>query len=314
MKIQSHSRIGLMAFVAASLFFGATGCGAPGGRSDGGIGGAAGAAGRDGNSSAGGFRDGGLAGGGGAVGGNGAGGGTGGGAGIGGTAGSAGIGGTAGSTGIGGAAGNVADGGNGGVGGTAGRGPDGGTAGSSGGIRDAAADAPLDSGHDAASLDAGQDNDSGASKDAAVDAGQVNTCPGTTTPGPLPARFNCSSRGSNCGVCLEVVGGGDAVCASCTNDQSKSNCLALLQCIGSGDFRCVFTQPFGGVECYCSDASCSAGANGACATQFQAVAGTTDSAEVLVQLQDPSTTVSRVVQEGMKLGFTAACDMFCTCL
>jgi hypothetical protein len=184
-------------------------------------------------------------------------------------------------------------------------------------ITDAAVDTPQDSGHGSdggAGEDARADADGGAGEDANVDAGQGNTCPGTTTPGPLPASFNCSSHGSTCGSCLDAEGGGETVCVSCTNDQSKSNCLALLQCLGSHDFGCLFTAPANGVACYCSNTTCSAGVNGGCAAQLLAVAGTTDPAEVLTQLLDTSTTVNRVVQEGQRFGNTPACDMFCSCL
>ena len=341
MKIQSHSRIDLTAFVVASLFFGAAGCGgAPGGHGpDGGIGGAAGAAGRGGNSSAGGSRDGGLAGGGGAAGGNGAAGGTGnsagiggaagsagiggaaGSAGIGGAAGSAGIGGTAGSAGVGGTAGRGPDGGATGVGGTAGRGPDGGATGvggtagrgidggaaGSGGSRDAASDKPLDSGHDTGGgADSGAGNDADVSGDAAA-----GTCPGTGASGPLPAFFNCSTNGQNCGLCLQALEGDETVCATCSTAQLKSNCLALLTCLGRRFFDCVGSG--NGIYCYCTDSSCSMGANGTCVAPIQAVAGTTDSVEILRQIQDPSTIVGGVVKEAERFHRTAACDQFCGC-
>jgi hypothetical protein len=178
-----------------------------------------------------------------------------------------------------------------------------------GGTKDAAADAARDGAH---STDGALD--SGARVDASVDVGLVSACPGTTTPGPLPAGFNCVSRGSNCGSCLVGLAGGENVCASCSNDQAKSDCLALLQCIGQTNFSCLLALPGGGVGCYCSDASCSAGANGLCARQFQAIAGTTDSAEVLRQIQDPSTTIHLVLQEGQRYAGAAGCAMFCGCV
>ncbi len=324
MKFQSYRPIGLTAFIAASLFLGAAGCGSPGGHGpDGGMGGAAGEAGRGGNSSAGGFRDGGLAGGGGAAGGNGVGGGNGGGAGIGGitgsagvggaagsagiggAAGSAGIGGAAGSAGIGGAAGNVADGGTAGAGGTAGRGADAGAAGS-GGTRDAASDTPLDDSHH---TDGGED--SGASNDADVDGdAAAGTCPGTGASGALPPSFNCSTNGGNCGLCLQAIEGGETVCATCSTAQLKSNCQALLTCLGRVFFVCVK-----GGTCYCSatDPTCSAGADGTCVAPIQALAGTTDTAEILRQIQDPSTIVGSVIKEAERFGGTAACDQYCGC-
>jgi hypothetical protein len=204
--------------------------------------------------------------------------------------------------------------------GAAGLHPDSGGAGS-GGIGDAAADAPRDSARDTDGA-----ADGGSSEDASVDAGQVNMCPGTTIPGPLPAVFNCTSRGENCGGCLEALGGGgDTVCASCSTDQSMSNCLALLACLGSEDFSCLSpgsggifspSPASGSIRCFCSSTSCSAGIDGPCATQAEAVAGTTDSAELLRQLQDPSTTIDRVAQEGLRFAGAGGggCEMFCGCL
>jgi hypothetical protein len=75
-------------------------------------------------------------------------------------------------------------------------------------------------------------------------------------------------------------------------------------------FSCVL----GPGVCFCSDAICSSGANGPCAAQFEMVAGSTDPAAVLNQLQDPSTTVARLVKEGERFAHTAACGRSCQCL
>jgi hypothetical protein len=191
----------------------------------------------------------------------------------------------------------------------------------SGGMGDSSADVARDG---VRSTDGAEDG--GAGGDASVDAGQVSTCPGTTTPGPLPPVFNCTSRGQNCGGCLEALGGGgDTVCASCSTAQSMSNCLALLACLGTHDFTCISPAGVGvgvgsstsrAVACFCSNASCSGGLNGLCASTAEAVAGTTDSAELLRQLQDPSTTVNRVVQEALRFDGAGGggCEMFCGCL
>jgi hypothetical protein len=178
-----------------------------------------------------------------------------------------------------------------------------------GGSRDAATDAARDGAHNTDGA-----LDSGASKDASVDMGAASACPGTTVPGPLPAIFNCTSRGQICGSCLTALGGGETVCASCSTDQSKSNCLALLECLAGEDFVCVVASPGNSIRCFCSDDACSAGANAACVPQAEAVAGTADGAELLKQLQDPSTTVSRVVAEGQRFTNAPTCDMFCSCL
>jgi hypothetical protein len=60
-------------------------------------------------------------------------------------------------------------------------------------------------------------------------------------------------------------------------------------------------------DCYGSNATCSAGANGACAAQFHKVAGTTDPAEVLRQLNDATTVVARLGKEASAYGFDAGC-------
>jgi hypothetical protein len=108
-----------------------------------------------------------------------------------------------------------------------------------------------------------------------------------------------------------ALGGGDTVCA-CLTGTAKTDCQALLTCMSPIFFTCaVSTSP---TACYCSDATCSSGANGPCAAQFQAVAGTANPAEVVAQLQDPSTTVTRALAEAHRFSMTAACGMFCGCL
>jgi hypothetical protein len=180
---------------------------------------------------------------------------------------------------------------------------------------DAIIDAIIDASSAEASPEVGRNDaielDSGGGVDAGSDAAEVGSqCPGGTTGGALPAPFYCTTRpGSTCGDCL----GGETVCNSCSNDQTKASCQALLLCLGPGDFGCYFQSPANGVACYCSDLSCSRGANGPCAAQFQAVAGTTDSAEILREIQDPSTTIYRVVQEGQRYADAVGCGMFCGC-
>jgi hypothetical protein len=174
----------------------------------------------------------------------------------------------------------------------------------SGAIRDAARDS-------AHNIDGALD--SGANGDASADA-QVNACPSSTGPAPLPAFFNCSSRGQNCGGCLEALTGGDTVCASCSTDQSRSACQALLGCMATQQFACASGESKIGMRCFCSDDSCSAGANGPCVSEAEAVAGTQDSAEVVKQLQDPSTTVNRIALEAVKFANAGGCEMFCSCL
>jgi hypothetical protein len=70
------------------------------------------------------------------------------------------------------------------------------------------------------------------------------------------------------------------------------------------------------IHCYCASIAspCSTGADGPCAAQFQAVAGTADPTAVIQQMSDPSTTVGRISAEAKKLGLTAGCGMYCGCL
>jgi hypothetical protein len=101
---------------------------------------------------------------------------------------------------------------------------------------------------------------------------------------------------------------------NCLAGTAKTDCQALLTCVSPGFFSCLFTPPTATPRCYCSDSACSNGANGPCAAQFNAVAGSSDPAVVIQQLNDPSTTVARVVAEGRRFGNTAACGMYCACL
>jgi hypothetical protein len=189
-------------------------------------------------------------------------------------------------------------------GGAGGSGGDAGIGGA-GGSSDAAADGPID---------AGQGAGGGAGS---ADAGSpAYACPGGTAQGPFPDNFQCITNPlpSTCDGCLGALSSGETVCASCKDDQSRSNCYALLSCMGPGLFGCVINSSPPGVGCYCSDSACSAGANGPCATQTQAVAGTSDSAEILRQFRDPLTTLYRLGQEGTTLGHTAECGRYCSCV
>jgi hypothetical protein len=108
-----------------------------------------------------------------------------------------------------------------------------------------------------------------------------------------------------------ALAGGDSVCA-CLTGAAKTDCQALLTCMSPFFFSCAVTGAV--TACYCSDPTCSGGANGQCAAEFHVVAGTTNPAEVIAQLQDPSTTVASVLAEAKKFGLTAACGMYCGCL
>jgi hypothetical protein len=94
---------------------------------------------------------------------------------------------------------------------------------------------------------------------------------------------------------------------------AATDCKALLTCMSQGFFSCAVFWPSTN-NCYCSDDTCSNGANGPCASAYHAVAGTTDPAQVLQQLHDPTTTVYRATQEANRWSLTTACGIHCTCL
>ncbi len=211
-------------------------------------------------------------------------------AGTGGAAGAAGA--TGGSAGAGGSAGGAGIGS--GSGGTAGTGGVAGIGGGSGGTAGAA----------------GTGGAAGAAGGGGAAGGQAGaSCSGNA----LPAHFDCQSRPqSTCAQCLVALGGGDTVC-NCLTGSAKVNCQALLTCTSPIFFTCAVSGATP-TRCYCSDSTCSKGADGPCAAQFQAVAGTSDPTAVIEQLSDPSTTVARVSQEATRLGLTAGCGMYCGCL
>jgi hypothetical protein len=68
----------------------------------------------------------------------------------------------------------------------------------------------------------------------------------------------------------------------------------LLSCMANAFASCAVGRTAG---CYCSDATCSAGANGPCAPLFEAVAHSNDPAEVLRQLAEPGTILHGVSAE-----------------
>ena len=125
----------------------------------------------------------------------------------------------------------------------------------------------------------------------------------------------------NTGICANCQ---PTTCASCFSFSDPCqgltgtaliSCHDLLNCLLGGDAACFFIS--GGVAnpantaCYCSDATCSAGANGACASDFNAVAGTTDPSAVVGLLNDPTSLLSQARNVAKRLASDASCDMFC---
>ena len=99
---------------------------------------------------------------------------------------------------------------------------------------------------------------------------------------------NCQA--TNCGSCFAALGGGAGVC----DRLSVADSLACNQLVGCASHNMAFCASIGAVGCYCSDQTCSAGANGLCVAQFNALAHSTDPAVVRTQIADPSTPVGKV--------------------
>ena len=133
--------------------------------------------------------------------------------------------------------------------------------------------------------------------------------PGETCDFPN-VEFCNQCQTTTCGGCFFAATGNDPACQSLTGT-ARTTCQALLSCLSTGLAQCV-AGLFGGSgpTCYCSDATCSAGANGECAAQFNAVAGTSDPTVVLGQLNDRTSFLNQVRNEAVKFG-GFGCGMFC---
>jgi hypothetical protein len=91
-----------------------------------------------------------------------------------------------------------------------------------------------------------------------------------------------------CGLCLRTalyVGGTRSNACDPLSGQDRIDCYALLNCVLGPESGCPQTQ-----QTTCGTAP-------TCAAQFRAVAKSTDDAEIDRQLQDPSTTVFKVVAD-----------------
>jgi hypothetical protein len=158
---------------------------------------------------------------------------------------------------------------------------------------------------------------------AGATAGAGGTCIGY---GAFPAILDCvyspPPNNPSCADCLNALGGPETACA-CLTGAAQTNCQALLDCMAPGVFACavpasiVLGVPFPGPQyCFCSDKSCSKGADGPCAAQFEAVAGSTDPAEVLNQLSESSTTLYKAVDEALlwQQTLSRGCSLLCSCV
>jgi hypothetical protein len=232
-----------------------------------------------------------------------------------GNAGSSGAGGGAAGTGAagskGGAAGNGAAGASGGAAGT-------GEAGSSGGAAGGGA---------AGSAGGAAGNGVAGSAGGAAGGGGAGAAGGTggMCTNYFPAILDCvyDSRPdttASCGSCLEFNSNLAETACACLTGAAQTNCRALLDCMAPGLFSCVVPETVLGIpfplpdDCFCSDEKCSQGADGPCAAQFEAVAGSTDPAEVMKQLNDKSTTVYQAVFEAIAWKRAQGCSLYCSCV
>lgn len=99
---------------------------------------------------------------------------------------------------------------------------------------------------------------------------------------------NCAL--TNCGACFGAMGGGAGLCTGLDRADTVA-CNLLVGCAATRMASCAYS---GALNCYCSDATCSAGANGQCAREFEALAHSSDPAVVRAQIADPSTPVGKV--------------------
>jgi hypothetical protein len=132
--------------------------------------------------------------------------------------------------------------------------------------------------------------------------------------------MNCQT--TTCGACFFAavsndllhthVDNSDPACQTLSGT-ARTTCQALLNCMSTGFSNCVGSAAPANAKtaCYCSDATCSAGANGVCAAQFNAVAGTTDTSVVVGLLNDATSLLSHVRSEAAAFG-QSSCGSLCS--
>jgi hypothetical protein len=101
----------------------------------------------------------------------------------------------------------------------------------------------------------------------------------------------------------------DFACQALTGT-ARTTCQALLACMTASFSNCITSQLALRTACYCSDATCSASVNGRCVAQIDAVAGTTDSAIILGELNDQTSLLSQVRAEAQRFS-TSSCGFTC---
>jgi hypothetical protein len=89
-----------------------------------------------------------------------------------------------------------------------------------------------------------------------------------------------------------------------------SECQAVRTCVTAGQSTCLFSGSTSG-NCYCNQPGCTGGVNGPCARQYEAVANSTDPAEVLRQINTPGTVAAQLTEEGRCFG-SSQCGVQCS--
>ena len=141
----------------------------------------------------------------------------------------------------------------------------------------------------------------------------------TLTPGcncELPDGQLCvSCEYTACGECflaslfpMNVPNGSDPIVCDTLGGADRTNCLALVNCESASLASCAVN---GLIGCYCSNSTCSAGVDGICAAEINAVAGTSDPAAVIAQLQNPLGLLAQI--RNLELSFAhSACGLPCS--
>jgi hypothetical protein len=117
-----------------------------------------------------------------------------------------------------------------------------------------------------------------------------------------------------CGQCflaslfpMNVPNGSDPIVCDTLIGADRTNCLALVNCESANLASCAGN---GLIGCYCSNSTCSAGVNGICAAQINAVAGTSDPAAVIAEFQNPLSLLAQI--RNLELSFLhSACGIVC---
>jgi len=124
-----------------------------------------------------------------------------------------------------------------------------------------------------------------------------------------PATQFCRNcQVTSCYQCVvSLLPGRQDICTTLPGVQ-ETQCQTLEACMFSNLNVCdVLTRP--PIGCFCSDSACSAGVDGRCGRELEAVAGTTDPAQILAAANS-----SMVIQLSLSLQSEEACQCPCAML